>query len=540
MPDDLTLTSNAPLGPTARQRWLEVALILLVFYLNSGWAVPDNNEAHYLGKARHYWDPSYCAGDAFFESAHTHQVFYAVFGWWTLFLPLPTVAWIGRLLTWTLLALGWQRLSWRVAPRPWWAVFSAALMIALQERCQVAGEWLVGGFEAKGIAYALVFFGLDAAFAGRWRTVWLWLGAASAWHVLVGGWSVVAMLFAWWWERRRGAAPSLAEMIVPLLAGFAISLPGLLPALALSQGADPIVLGDANRIYVFERLPHHLNPWKFTPRGVSILLLLLAGAGFLSRTTPATAATRISWRFALGSAGLSLVGWSIAIGASSWPNVAAAMLKYYWFRLADVAIPLAASLLAVSYLYNALRAKPAWAKAWLTVATLFAAFHLTEFGIQTQTRFTPRADRPGKVDNPAAWREVCAWIRENTPAGAKFLTPRQNQTFKWHAERAEVVTWKDVPQDAEAIVKWRRRLDEVYDKPEFGQQEAIYARDWSDLVSLNKSIGADYVVVEGPEQFILTPFEHRGGPKPVYTNWAYWVYKFPNGNSADGSSPASK
>lgn len=432
--------TNLVAPPSSRQRWLEVALILCVFYLNSGWGVPDNNEAHYLGKARHYWDPTYCAGDAFFESAHTHQLFYAVFGWWTLFLPLPAVAWIGRLLTWALLAIGWQRLSWRIVPKPWWAVFSAALMIALQERCQVAGEWLVGGFEAKGIAYALVFFALDAAFTGRWRAVWLWLGAASAWHVLVGGWAVVAMLFAWWFERRRGAAPSFRAMIPALTCGLLLSWLALIPALELTRGAEASVVAEANQIYVFQRLPHHLNPRSFPPRGVAILAALFVATGILSRLTPATAATRITWRFALASAGLSLIGWAMAVGLGPWPEHAAALLKFYWFRLADVAIPLAASLLAVAYLHYALRSAPSLGRAWLTVASLFAAFHLVDFGIQTQTLPYPRADRPGKVVDHSAWVEVCQWIKNNTPPGTRVITPRQNQTFKWYAERAEVAT----------------------------------------------------------------------------------------------------
>ena len=32
---------------------------------------------------------------------------------------------------------------------------------------------------------------------GQWSRVWLLLGAASAFHVLVGGWAVVAALVAW-------------------------------------------------------------------------------------------------------------------------------------------------------------------------------------------------------------------------------------------------------------------------------------------------------------------------------------------------------
>ena len=42
-----------------------------------------------------------------------------------------------------------------------------------------------------------------------------------------------------------------------------------------------------------------------------------------------------------------------------------------------------------------------------------------------------------------------------------FVTPVEQQTFKWHAQRAEVACWKDMPQDAEGVVEWRRRVSEL-------------------------------------------------------------------------------
>src|SRR5690606_34744986 len=121
-----------------------------------------------------------------------HQTFYWCFGWLTLLMPLPAVAWAGRLLTWTLLAAGWRRVSFLLVPKPLAAVLSAALFVGLLDRCNLAGEWVVGGVEAKGFAYAFVLFAIAEMLLGRWNRVWLLLGAASAWHVLVGGWSVVA------------------------------------------------------------------------------------------------------------------------------------------------------------------------------------------------------------------------------------------------------------------------------------------------------------------------------------------------------------
>ncbi len=49
----------------------------LVFAAHGAWPTPDSNEAHYLGKARHTWDSTWCAGDLFLESRDFHKTF----GW---------------------------------------------------------------------------------------------------------------------------------------------------------------------------------------------------------------------------------------------------------------------------------------------------------------------------------------------------------------------------------------------------------------------------------------------------------------------------
>jgi hypothetical protein len=58
----------------------------------------------------------------------------------------------------------------------------------------------------------------------------------------------------------------------------------------------------------------------------------------------------------------------------------------------------------------------------------------------------------------ADWDELCAWIKENTPRDSLILTPKESRSFKWFAERAEYVAFKDCPQDAAGIVEWNNRL----------------------------------------------------------------------------------
>ncbi len=74
-------------------RWLEIALIFLVFFVHGGASAPHVNETCYLTKAKHYWDPAWCGGDLFLESADAHLVFYWTVGWLAAFFRYPR--WLG-------------------------------------------------------------------------------------------------------------------------------------------------------------------------------------------------------------------------------------------------------------------------------------------------------------------------------------------------------------------------------------------------------------------------------------------------------------
>ncbi|MGC3968586.1 MAG: hypothetical protein QM775_14750 [Pirellulales bacterium] len=79
--------------------------------LLGAWPTPDVNEAHYLTKAKHFWQPHWCANDLFLASGESHVTYYATFGYLTQLMSFDAAAWCGRLAGWLMLAIGWRRLS---------------------------------------------------------------------------------------------------------------------------------------------------------------------------------------------------------------------------------------------------------------------------------------------------------------------------------------------------------------------------------------------------------------------------------------------
>ena len=460
--------------PAKRRTIGEVALLVILFFTYAGDQAPMVNEAHYLVKAKNFWQPDWCERDLFVSSGKAHTTFYLLFGWPTKFVSLTATAWMGRLMGWTILAIGLQRLSWRLLPYPFFSLGVAVVWIAGIEYGNLAGEWVVGGIEAKVPAYGFLLMAMAELVDRRWNRVWPLLGFASAFHVLSGGWSVVAAMLVWLATefKRDDRQPFFTPA---LFLGGAISLFGLLPALWLTMGVSPEDSAFAARVYSYFRLKHHLLPANFQTiwylRHGVLIVATLAAFCYCRHLSNAQSWRRLAW-FTIGAISIAAIGLLIGMLPQYAPDLAAKLLRYYWFRSTDAIVPLAFALLTMRSI------AAADAMSWPRVAgtcVIIVAVASISYSSWTRARLgVPPAGSHrllGRdVDATAAeqqdvfrdWLAVCRWARGATPPDEIFLTPRHQQTFKWHADRAEVVNWKDVPQDAASLKSWYQRFQDVF------------------------------------------------------------------------------
>jgi hypothetical protein len=555
--------ANEKSSPGRDSVWLaalEIVWIFLILFLFAGSPPPDVGESHYLAKAKHYWQPEWCAGDLFLESKDAHHAFYWTFGWVTQLCSLTATAWFGRAITWALLAWSWRRLSWSIVPRPLASLLSIGLMLLLLRNFHLAGEWIVGGIEAKGFAYVLVFLALESIARNRWRAALLLAGAAGAFHVLVGGWTAVAMGLAWLWPAKD--RPRLATLVPAAFGGLALALPGLVPAIALNWGVEKDVAREAARLYVFERLPHHLVYHLFPPAYITRFQFLVAFWAWLCWLLGDDVRLRRVQLVVAGTVIIAVIGVIIDQATVLNANLeqrtaveyqlrAAPLLRYYWFRMSDSLVPIGVALAIVAGLVKIHATRPGLC-AWLTAAAILAAaVNLADVCYWRSRQRLPLAvmqphptpdswprswlqssHHDERGDMKAAdwfrdWQAVCKWVAEQTPADAMFLTPREQQTFKWYAGRAELVNWKDVPQDARGLIEWKKRLDEIYPRDEAHRRHDLAAFSDEELVTLARKYGARYIVVD------RTRTTRRIGLVRLYPwtreeNPSFDVYRVPN------------
>jgi hypothetical protein len=199
------------------------------------------------------------------------------------------------------------------------------------------------------------------------------------------------------------------------------------------------------------------------------------------------------------------------------PAVAAGVLKYYWFRLADVAVPLAAVFLTCYWIDRLTRERSKLALPALALVVALPVWHLVGTSAARWQDTTPPAD--AKMRDPVAWRETCQWVRENTPDEAVFLAPRSAQSFSWYTLRRNVVSWKDVPQDAATLIIWRDRFFDVYwHHDEFGEYVPYGSLAWQGTSRI-RELAAKY-----DADFVITREYPPLGLPVVYGNAWYTVY----------------
>jgi hypothetical protein len=483
----------------------EVAAILLLFAASGAWPLPDVNETVYLTKALHHVDPSYGRGDWFLETPDAHSIFYAVMGPILAACGLESGAWVGRWLGWLALAMGFRHAVVPLLSTAVGRLLAAALFALALRHTTAAGEWVIGGCEAKVFSWALVLAALGEIGRARFAAAVFLLGGATALHPIVGGWGLVACGLVWWRGRRAGGAESdgvvrraggmssvadTLRILTPtrspgaargsvtvndnagvtsaalrgglVLGGVALAAWGVLPALSLSAGVDAAGRALANRIYVVERLHHHLLPWTFPEAMIARHLLAILVGTIMHRVVPATPARARVAAFREAALSISLVGCLIALAEPLAPDLVIGLLRYYWFRLADVVVPftLAASAAAVlmddGVCARILPGRPAFVRG-LVVAALVLDLGLQSRHWPLPGRSGPQCRADTKVD-AAAWADVCGWVKDHVPPGSRFLTPRGAASFTWRTGLPEVVAWKNSPQDAVSLLEWRRRI----------------------------------------------------------------------------------
>lgn len=572
-----------------RQRPIEV-FCLAVWLLFCGWlraAVPGVNEPHYLAKARHFWNPSWCADDLFLQSANAHWFFYAAVGWLAALFPLPVAAVLGRFAAALVLAWGVNRLSMVLFTSAKARLAVAAIWCGLACLDGYSGEWLIGGVESKIFCYGLLFAGVADALLQKSFTAAVWIGLGTAFHPVIGAWGCLSLLFALTWEcirsrwiefRQWRIGFSVDSTQVNLEDSLGLICPehksldrGLSDHQELRrQSVEEQFPPDVTGLQATELRIRSVSHSVFRSAGVFVVFFLMAIPGVVpavgmllsspsadvsEKANQIQVVKRLSHHLlpnhfnhfdvgvaVVGALLIAIAGWCLPRDRAwriwrgmFWGSAIAALagvianftpwrLSLLKFYPFRLSDGLLPLVFAIELVSIAIALRSLLAR--VSHRTTQVASWVIVAALGGLPAVLPAVDRispTGSVESRQAWADTCRFARDNTPRDALFLTPRFSFGFRWWAERAEYAVWKDCPQDAGSLVEWDRRLKYIQSWRSRSTQRGYDSMAFEDLA---EHTGIDYVVIK-----------HKDTPKsafkvpPIYENAYYSIYQLKAGGN---------
>jgi hypothetical protein len=418
-------------------------LFLYVLIMNrEGFFVPSNNESLYLLQLAKLWNPNLLVSDWTFSGPlFTHFVFNFIFGPLTLLFSLEVVGWIGRILSWSLILVAVFQLGkhFRI---PLWMITASTLLWLFYGQSIVGGEWILGTFEAKCIAYALLFFSLNGFMQQRLILPSILLGLALSFHPLVGVWGALAVGFSLIVLKHPFARIAKIGCYTTLFA-----LPGLIPLLMMSQGPAP---SEELKFLSLVVIPYHLDPFYFASSKLFLLLLgMLLCFNWLQFGLEEKSDALRFLIFFQTFLGLFFILGFLARFAGNYD-----ILMLMPCRLFPVLLPLFFffQLSSALHLSSAIKMRKG--------LVMFGCLALVMFGNPVDifvdvgkkhysmwTRLEPD------------WEKAFKWIEKNTPTNSIIISPPWRGESFYLSRRGQIASWW-VPR-FDRLTEWRTRLESL-------------------------------------------------------------------------------
>jgi hypothetical protein len=509
------VTSAVEQGERTKITWRTLVVpsvvLLALSLLLYGWPVPRLSEELYLPLVKHVGDASYLRGDWTFSGTFPeHWVFDHLFAPLTHVLSLSAFGWLGRLVSWTLLAGLLVAIGARLRLTVWTATAAIALWLVANQSF-IGTEWIIGTFESKTVAYVFLLGALLAIASSRIPIALALLGIAFSFHPAVGLWNALAV--------------GVALLVIPATRattlrwcwlGILLAIPGIIGGFAAS-GAMSTAL---RRFVVLQAIPYHTDPFFGAVR-----LPWLQNLVHLALLLAMFAANLWWWRRHQGDAFETFVAVFQIVAAVPFALAYVARLAHIWsylqlmpLRSFPLFVPLFFAMHAMRWIVE--RWDTDRARALLAVGVVCSVALVLSAPLLAAPRMV--------LANVKAWTgtdhfaSAFDWLHNNTPSTTTCIVPPDRQDYFERAARPTVANWQAIRYDA--VAEWRSRIDALlgtdthFDGPgwhgELTGLRASYDRlTAAQVTKLASKYGASCIVTSTAYPF---PVIHRTGDVTIY------------------------
>lgn len=505
-----------------------VAFISLRFLLDDNMGM--SNEVDVLPLAKQFADPGWVSGDWYLNQSPGYRLLFAsLFGKFIVTWGFLATSILGRLLCYALVGLGLVLIGQCLGLTLPLLVVALGLFFASNPNQGVAAqEWLVGSLEAKAIAYGLVLLAIYYLLKQQHLKMVVMLGLATSFHVLVGGWTTLIVLALVLLKHRIevGNLGQLCRLVLTYLLFSCVAI----PPVAAHLFSKPISYEVApSFIYVFLRLPHHLNPASWDPGwwlpGVNCLVCLLLSMQILHWKRKVLPFQHYQAQIDLFQLTIiSLIPFILGLMITPF-DTEGCLLQFYPFRVGDVLLPLNACLLLACAVQSLTDRKQVVNLSCISLIAVICSLQVPVFQEQI-------AELNQFLNPDPTYTALCNWVKTQTPTDAVVISPPvEFVDFSLLAERPTIAKFKLLPQNKLKIVEWYERLTDLSGGT-FPQPSAPHTKDVRGEIRRQLTRGyhqltseqANGLIQKYAAGYLMTHADHQLNLPIAYRNDRYILY----------------
>lgn len=501
--------------------WLSGLLVffsIIVFTMKPGLA---GSELIYLiGSKRLVYPELYQQDLVWGSQAPSTLLFDYLFAPFWYFLDEYGAAYLGRFIGWicisfSLLVLG-KTLNLR-----WWAIPAATVVWLLCDQSLATSTPVITIFQPKAFSHCLVLLALSAFLTDRKLVAGVFVGIATLFHPVIGGWAFLSMTATLLVLLRRS---SIRATVVFVACALCFIAPiAVLTAFTFTSGATPDEISLFEKIYVSFRVPHHTDPFvNFTPlKALAVTMVMLASIVTIAAS-------------GLGKRGLTLISFVVFLNLIMFVGYLArsiewyGYLKLYPFRLGAV-LPLLFLLLTLPRFFSSLEIRRTSHKFGLlliilTLVTVSKSSQVFDKGLRRVSSSYYAWQRAFR--DQTEWQDnlMYEWIRRETSTDSIFITEMPHD-FWLRAERAQFACFKHAPQSVKRGLDWYSRLEMLNGGKSIGKisfkaekkirrKVAYLSRD--DLFKLAQEFNVNYYLISIPRIDLNDILVHQADGSYLY------------------------
>jgi hypothetical protein len=510
-----------------------IAVLGLLCLTNLLSDIMARNDIDALPLARQFADPNWVPKDWSVNQPPVYRIlFQSLFGSFIAHWGFLASSLIGRFFCYALIAWGLVLIGRKLGLNLLLQMLAVAMFLRGHQGV-AAGERIVGVLETKIFAYAMVILAIAFMLRKRYRLMAFLLGLATSFHVLVGGYTTLfaTVLIV---LRRKIYFPSGRELGFMILLYLISGVFGLKPVIEQLSSPTPASPIPISYIYVFLRMPHHLNPlswpanWWITPTFYLVLLVSSAVVVWLNRRTQTLPEQLEEYQAQIGLFQftlISLIPYVLGLVIAPFDSQGT-LLQYYLFRVGDVMLHLNACLLFACAL-NSIFASRKQQKLLALLCTIVVSISIVKGFHHFKTEFQSTLNFPDKTQEvDPQWKDMANWVRKNTPKNDIFVSPPvEFANFIWLTERPTIAKYKLMAQTKAGTLEWFSRMRDLSGNfngvdPLTHFSEKLLTEGYNNLTTDQ----AKALMVKYDAKYFVTRIQHQLDLPIAYRNQSYVLY----------------